>query len=756
MTQPIGADLFRHLQSAGDPSMLPDGSGCAYVLSWIDAATSESRSRIYWIDTAVPGAAVPGAAVPGAAVPGAAVPGAAVPGAAVPGAAVPGAAVPGAAVPGAGGVTRPQPFTRGNADTHPRYSPDGNTLAFLRPGADGPDSPRQVWTMPAHGGEAARLTNMATGVREFAWSPDSSRLVVVADCCPDDGAPSDATRPDEPKVREVHRIRYRHDAIGWRGDGHFHLFTADAATGATTQLTDGDWDDMAPAWSPDGNRIAFISGRSDARDVTATNEVYVIDVPADAADDVEMPTPVLWSQGLTDAAAVIWSPDGQKLAAAGATGDGLTVLWQAYLYILQPGERPRRITDDRIRPCLGYPGIYPPLELRWVTGDSNGGNEGRILFLADAAGETRLYSLAVASAGSNSDGSDPAGSDADPVALTEGGELVSGIAMDAAVVQVALASSAPELPPEMYLLTLHGPDGSDRARRRITDHNDGWLAEHPPAAMEKFAINRGRWDIECRLYHPPGFDPTQRYPMLLEIHGGPNGAFYDSFVPWHQVPATAGYLVLAVNPRGSSTYGEEFVDAVLGDWGGEDYQDLMSAVDAVCERPYVDSDRLLIHGYSYGGFMTTWTIGHDDRFRAAVAGAPCIDLWSMYGTSDIAASFGETQWSARPSGGAPATVPMATELAEGVDSLAYRLLQRSPITFAPQVNTPVLLLHGEADARCPIGQSEQYFQMLKRLDKAVEMVRFPGCGHGFLRTGHVALRQAYLQRMMDWFERWLG
>ena len=706
MTQPIGADLFRYLQSAGDPSMLPDGSGCAYVLSWIDAATSESRSRIYRIDTAVPGAAVPGA----------------------------------------GGVARPQPFTRGNADTHPRYSPDGNTLAFLRTGADGPDSPRQVWTMSAHGGEAARLTNLATGVREFAWSPDSSRLVVVADCCPDDGASSGDTRPDEPKVREVHRIRYRHDAIGWRGDGHFHLFTADATTGATTQLTDGDWDDMAPAWSPDGNRIAFISGRSDARDVTATNEVYVIDVPADAADDVEMPTPVLWSQGLTDAAAVIWSPDGQKLAAAGATGDGLTVLWQAYLYILQPGERPRRITDDRIRPCLGYPGIYPPLELRWVTGDSNGGNEGRILFLADAAGETRLYSLAVASAGS----------DADPVALTEGGELVSGIAMDAAVVQVALTSSVPELPPEMYLLTLHGPDGSDRARRRITDHNDGWLAEHPPAAMEKFAINRGRWDIECRLYHPPGFDPTQRYPMLLEIHGGPNGAFYDSFVPWHQVPATAGYLVLAVNPRGSSTYGEEFVDAVLGDWGGEDYQDLMSAVDAVCERPYVDSDRLLIHGYSYGGFMTTWTIGHDHRFRAAVAGAPCIDLWSMYGTSDIAASFGETQWSARPSGGAPATVPMATELAEGVDSLAYRLLQRSPITFAPQVNTPVLLLHGEADARCPIGQSEQYFQMLKRLDKAVEMVRFPGCGHGFLRTGHVALRQAYLQRMMDWFERWLG
>jgi dipeptidyl aminopeptidase/acylaminoacyl peptidase len=226
-------------------------------------------------------------------------------------------------------------------------------------------------------------------------------------------------------------------------------------------------------------------------------------------------------------------------------------------------------------------------------------------------------------------------------------------------------------------------------------------------------------------------------------------------VPWHQVPATAGYLVLAVNPRGSSTYGEEFVNSVLGDWGGEDYLDLMAGVDAVCARPYVDTERLLIHGYSYGGYMTTWIIGHDDRFRAAVAGAPCIDLWSMYGTSDIAASFGETQWSARPSGGAPTTVPMVTELAEGVDDLAYRLLQRSPITFAPQVDTPVLLLHGESDARCPIGQSEQYFQVMKRLGKEVEMVRFPGCGHGFLRTGHVALRQTYLERMLGWFKHWL-
>ena len=691
MPNPIGPDLFRHLTTVGDPAMSPDGSRCAYVLSWIDADTSESRSRIYQAGRA---------------------------------------------------DSEPQPFTRGNSDTHPRYSPDGAMLAFLRPGSAGPDAARQVWLMPSHGGEAWRLTNAANGVREFAWAPDASRLAVVADVSPDDANDAD-TASDEPKVRAVRRIRYRHDAIGWRGDRHFHIFIADVNTGAATQLTDGDWDDMTPAWSPDGGRIAFISGRSAERDVTATNEIYVVDVPGSPSPDAPLPEPALWSQGLTDAAAAAWSPDGERLVAAGAAGDGLMVLWQAYLYILEPGRPPRRLTDDSIRPCLGYPGIYPPLELRWTAGDDDDG-DGRILFLGDAAGETRLYALDV-----------PAGDGIGaPAAITGGGESLSGIAIDGDARRVALAASGPATPSELHIIALDG-GAESLSRRRVTAHNDSWLAEHPAAAMEKFSIRRGGWDIECRLYHPPGFDAAQKYPLLLEIHGGPNGAFYDSFVPWHQVPATNGYLVLAVNPRGSSTYGEGFVNAVLGDWGGEDYLDLMAAVDAVCERSYVDAERLGIHGYSYGGYMTTWAIGHTGRFRAAVAGAPCIDLWSMYGTSDIAASFGEVQWSARPAGGAPAAVPLVNELAEGVDRLAYRLLQRSPITFAPQVATPALLLHGEADARCPIGQSEQYFQVLKRLDKEVEMVRFPGCGHGFLRTGHVALRQAYLERMMEWFERWL-
>ncbi len=689
MTEPIGPDLFRHLKSVGDPAVSPDGARCAYVLSWIDEETSEPRARIYQVVLDLDGA-----------------------------------------------ESSHRPFTQGNNDGHPRYSPDGSTLAFLRAGSKDTDATRQVWLMPASGGEAAQLTNLPGGVREFAWSPDSTRLALVSDV-----EPTERPRePDQPAAREVHRIRYRHDAIGWRGDSHFHLFLLDVATGEPCQLTSGDWDDMAPAWSPDGHRIAFISGRSGGRDVTATNEVYVLDVADGAATGSESSEPDLWSLGLIDAAAVSWSPDGKRLLAAGGTGDGLMVLWQAYLYVLEPDHPPRQLTDDSLRPCLGYPGIYPPLELRWLPGDGDGGC---VVFLGDSQGETRLYEMAVALGGGSV-----------PTAITGGGELLSGFAMDARARRLVVTGSDPASPSDAYVMDLSAKTGQPN-RRRITAHNDPWLSQHVPAPMEKFLLEREDWDIECRLYHPPNFDPAQRYPLVLEIHGGPNGAFYDSFVPWHQVLAGAGYLTLAVNPRGSSTYGEEFVNAVLGDWGGDDYRDLMAAVDLVCQRDYVDTDRLGVHGYSYGGYMTTWMIGHTDRFRAAVAGAPCIDLWTMYGTSDIATSFGEAQWAIRLAGGMPISRPLVSELSEGVDTLAYRLLQRSPIKFAPQVETPVLLLHGESDARCPIGQSEQYFQVMKRLDKEVEMVRFPGCGHGFLRTGHVALRQEYLQRMVDWFQRWL-
>ena len=648
MSNHIAPDVVYKLRGVGDPSLSPDGTRLAYTKSWVEEQSLESRSRIMMMDLA---------------------------------------------------TGQAQEFTQGTKDGAPKFSPSGGLLGFLRSNDQGR---RQLWLMAADGGEARRLTTDPGAVADFAWSPSGDRIVYSADVNPD--PPKEPEKESIPRVTVVKRIRYRYDTLGWRGDSHFHLFITGTNGSGVQPLTSGDWDDLAPAWSPDGSQIAFISGRRDDRDLQALTELYV--VPAEGGD------PVLWSEGLSGVGAIAWSPDGQRLVVAASEEPGGLVVWQSWLYILEPGKPPKQLTDDSVKPNVGFPPINPAPELRWT-------NDGRILFLGERRGETFLYQVP------------DIGGEASP--LTDGGGQISALALDAQATKGVVLSSSPSSPGDLHRIDLTSHNNSSQ----LTDLNQDFLSQNPPASMEKFSFERGGLDIECRLWRPPEFDPAQHYPLVLDVHGGPNGAFYDSFAPVQQVLATAGYLVLAVNPRGSSTYGNDFMKAVLGDWGGEDYLDLMAAVDLVADRPYVDSTRLGVHGYSYGGFMASWIIGHTGRFKAAVVGAPCIDLFSMYGTSDIGVSFGEVQWGGSLADAAP------------------ELIKHSPISYAGNVTAPVLLLHGEADARCPIGQSEEYFVVLKRLGKEVEFVRFPGCSHLFTRLGHPKMREEYLSRTLGWFEKHL-
>ena len=663
MGSTLSPDMVRYLKSVAEPSLSPDGSRLAFTYSWVEDETLESRSQVRLLNLA------------------------------------------------AGEEAPAVEFTRGGHDGLPKFSPDGRTLAFLRGGDGG--AARQIWLIGVDGGEARQLTHSPGKIVELAWSPDSRRLVYVADVDPDAPGPEEAGA-GLPRVRVARRIQYRHDVTGWRGDAHFHLFLVDVADGAVRQLTDGDWDDALPAWSPDGKRIAFVSGRRDDRDTRNQSEAYVVEADGeDGLDGPEPASPELWSAGLESVGALAWAPDGRRLAAIGSASNNGLSLWQSWLYLLEPGTEPRRLTDDSIRPVPGAPAIAPAPELAWY-------DDGRILFLGEARGESYLMT---------------AHDSGEPVKRLAGGGMQSAaLALDAAGQRAALVANSPTSPADLLLVDLAGESASTR---RLTDYNREYLAAHPPARQEKFSLERGGLEIECRLYFPPDFDPNRQYPLALEIHGGPNGAFYDSFVPLQQLLASNGYLTLAVNPRGSSTYGDTFMTAVIGDWGGEDYLDLMAAVDAVAARPYVDESRLGLHGYSYGGFMTGWIIGHSQRFRAAVVGAPCIDLVSMYGTSDIGVSFGEVQWGGDPMG------------------VRQTLIDRSPLTYAAQVETPALLLHGEADVRCPIAQSEAYFVQLKRLGKVVEMVRFPDSVHSFPRIGHPRLREEYLARTLEWFNRYV-
>ena len=579
-------------------------------------------------------------------------------------------------------------FTSGPRDGSPLFSPDGATLAFKRPDDSGRN---QIWLIPISGGEARQLTSAVGGVTGFSWSPDSSGLAFVSNVDPD--RPPDGEE-DVPRVKVIRRIRYRDDGEGWRGDAFRHIFIVDVETGDVRQLTDGEGDDGSPAWSPDGSNIAFISDRGEERDVRDRSAVYV--VPAAGGE------PRAWSEGLINAGAVVWTAAGRSLAVVATDDEEAGPSAQSRLFILTEDGLPRRLTDDSMK-MSSYGTTIDPFPTP----------DGRILFVAEAWGEAHLYEV---------------GEQGGSVRRIAGGGARFALAStDTQGSRTVVAADSPTSPGDLHLIAVDSGD-----QRQLTDYNRDFLDRHPTPSLEKFTIERGDLTIESRLYLPPDFDPSRKYPMVLDIHGGPHNVFYDGFYPVQQVLSTAGYVVLAVNPRGSGTYGADFARAVLRDWGGEDYLDILESVDAACARPYVDETRLGVTGYSYGGYMSSWIVGHDHRFSAAVIGAPVTDLASFYGTADIGVRFGETEI-----GGTRRDI---------LDT--YR--KHSPLTYVHNVRTPVLLLHGEEDFRCPLEQSEQFFVSLKRHGREAEMVRFPGESHMLIVSGHPRMREEYLSRLLDW------
>ena len=618
-------------------------------------------------------------------------------------------------------------FTQGPNDTNSKFSPSGNYLAFLRPIqmphmpassvisesdrskiADDPPIYRQLWIIPTVGGEAWQVSQVDGDIFSYTWSPDSTSIAFSARI-----KEANSTTESRAGTTHITRLDYRHDTLGWKDDWRFHIFSANLNAKETTKLTHGDFDDTNPVWSPDGSKIAFISSRLENRLLRSGTEAYVI--PNSGGE------PQLWSGLLGGIGALTWSPEGDRLLAIGSEHPGYMVVWQSWLYVLNSQSDPIKITTDSFRPTVSFPSWGESAELRWQ-------QDGDILLLGDHRGETYLYQV-----------SDSTGT---ARKLFGGGCQSNSLALDLNSTIAVIGSSSPNVPSYLncYLL------GSEpKLIGKIDQYNQEYLEQHSLGSMERTTVQRDGVELDCRLFLPPDFDPSGKYPLVLDIHGGPNGAFYDSFSACQQLLSSNGYLVLAVNPRGSSTYGNAFMESVIGDWGGQDYLDLMAAVNQFRERSYVDSSRLGVHGYSYGGYMSSWIIGQTDLFKAAVVGAPCTDLFGMYGTSDIGITFGEAQWSSNPTN--PGN--------ETLHAFAQKLLSKSPITFAPYVQTPVLLLHGESDFRCPISQSESYFTILKRLGKTVELVRFPNCSHLFLRYGHPTLREEYLKKTIEWFKQYL-
>jgi dipeptidyl aminopeptidase/acylaminoacyl peptidase len=597
-------------------------------------------------------------------------------------------------------------LTNSGTASLPAWSPDGAKVAYLDKDESGL---KQIFIqlVADSGRDPVSLTSQIAEVDAFAWSPDATMIAFRALVPGQDELEAIKAEPGMPDIKVARRIRYRQDGVGWRGDSFYHLFVLNIASKEVTQITNGEGDDGTPNWSPDGKQIAYITDQNSERETTSKTELYVCN--ADGASRTQ------WSGEMFMAESVAWSPDSKRIAVTGGRDKtevgGYGLITQSSVYMLEPGSEPVKLTDDTMRPQTnggGFPFSANSPFMTWT--DSAG-----IVLGADSRGQSSICII-----NPNSP---------DDFRLVTGDWMFTEMTASSDAGFAIVSSSSPTSHGELHLVDTNSGDV-----HTVTNLNSGFFDDHKVASLEKFSMQRDGFEIETRVWLPADFDPSKKYPLLLDVHGGPHSAFFDSFYPIHQVAAGAGYVVVAPNPRGSCTYGLDFATAVHGDWGGGDYEDVMAAMEHVAARDYIDETKVVIHGSSYGGFMASWAVGHTDRFNAAVIAAPVTNLPSFYGTSDIGVNFTETQ--------------LGGERFEAIEQ--YR--EHSPLTYAPNVNTPVLLIHGEADARVPIEQSEQYFVALKRRGKVVEFVRLPDTSHGVFRAKHPVIRKEYFRRMLEWFE----
>lgn len=606
----------------------------------------------------------------------------------------------------AGGAQRA--LTSGKHGDHsPRWSPDGKRLAFV---SDRGGS-AQIHVLWLAAGQPARITNLVTGPSNVAWSPDGRRLAFTA-LVPGE-APTVAKMPAPPKgaqwaepAQVIDRLTYRFNRAGYLPEGFSHVFVVPADGGTPRRISNGDfhhgglsWVGGGPSWSPDGKTLFVSANRDPDWDMQPLeSEVFAFSVEDGSV------------RAVTDRrgpdASVAVSPRGDRVAYV-----GFDDRYQGYqprrLYVKElGGGAPRELLTKLDR------SIEDP---RWAPdGDA-------VYFTYDDRGRTRLAR---------------AGLDGEVVSVAEG--LGSGLSAYtggadysvAADGTIAYVHTAWDRPGDVALLR---PGAEEPVL--LTELNADLFGQRRLARIEEFEVAsaKDRRPIHGWILKPPGFDASREYPLILEIHGGPFAAYGPNFDLEKQVWAARGFVVVYVNPRGSTSYGEEFGNLIHHAYPGDDFFDLDSAVSAVVSRGYVDPEQLYVTGGSGGGVLTCWMIGRTDRFRAAVTVYPVINWFSWVLTSDIPA-FGAQYW----------FPGMPWEHTE-------HYMQRSLFSVFENVVTPTMVITGEEDWRTPIAESEQYYTALKLKGVEAVLVRVPGEPHGIrVRPSH---HVAKMLNIVGWFER---
>src|SRR5579862_2358109 len=596
------------------------------------------------------------------------------------------------------------------SSSHPRWSPDGKSLAFLSKRGEGKT---QVWLLNRMGGEAQQLTETIQDVDDFVWSPDSKHMVLVLqDPSPEeleeakakekekpgsDAKDKDAkSKPKTPRPLVIDRYRFKTDTIGYLDHRRTHLYVLDVATKSVVQVTSGDFDDAQPAWSPDSKVLAFRSNRS-TPDPDRTYDTNIWVVSADNTDKGAHLTQVTTNPGEDEEPS--WSPDGK---------------WITYVTKLDPKLFQYGTRHVAISPAAGGQAKVLTQSFdrmsRWPRFSPDGQF---IYFIADDDGMVNLCRVPAA-----------------------GGEIVRTISGRVVVSSYSIAKSGElaaqvatmDRPNEIFTLS-----GSSGPMARISHVNDALMAKLKLVTPEyvKFKSKDGTM-VAGYLFRPLDYAAGKKYPTLLHPHGGPVGAYHGEFNHFSQLMAANGYAVLEPNPRGSSGYGEAFCKAIYADWGNKDFQDDMAMVDFAIAEGTADPDKLGVGGWSYGGISTDFIIAQSTRFKAAISGA---------GSSFFAALYGHDQY----------ILDYDTELGQ---PWANRAVwdKISFINKVDRITTPTLFMGGEIDWNVPIIGGEEMYEAMKSLGRQTELVVYPGEYHGFKTPSHIKDR---LERNLAWYAHYV-
>jgi dipeptidyl aminopeptidase/acylaminoacyl peptidase len=590
------------------------------------------------------------------------------------------------------------------SENTPRFSPDGKRIAFISTREGAP----QVYLADTDGANVRALTRLAAGVLPpLVWSGDGRRIAFVSDVypeCPDEACNkrrADEAEKSPVKMRRITRLLFRHWAE-WRENVRHHIFVADVEQGEATDVTPGDFDsppyfyeDGAIAFSPDGKEVAFASNRegNDAEAWTTNQDVWIVPVTGGEARRL--------TTGKAYDVQPVYSPDGRSIVVRSQRRAGFEAdRWYLDVY-------------DRATGARGTVFESPDLSV----GDYAFASDGRsIYFTAGVEGAHNLYVVDV-----------PSGT---PKLVVQGG--VSQF--DPANGFVVYSKSTMSAPADLFRVASGG--GGDA---QLTRENLAWLKEVTfNRAESRTVAGAAGVPIQYWLITPPGFDPSKKHPVVFMIHGGPQGAWEDSWsYRWNpQLWAAQGWVIAAPNPRGSTGFGQRFVDEITQDWGGKVMADIDAVIDEVSRLPYVDSQKLGIAGASYGGYAVNWIIAHTDRFKAAVSHDGVFNLDSM----SLAT---EELWFPEWEFGGPATSEAARRNFE----------KWSPHRFVQNVKTPTLIITNELDYRVPVDQGIQMFTALRRNGVPSEMLIFPDEGHWVLKALN---SRAWHESVFGWLKKYLG